>query len=55
MMARRFNISEVLRNHTQYKSGLLRVYKYLERQNENNLELMKLIKPMLEKSDVEEV
>ena len=54
-MAKRFNIVEVLRNHTQYKSGLLRVYKHLERQNENNLELMRLIKPMLEKSDVEEV
>ena len=54
-MAKRFNIVNVLRTQTHQKSALLRVYKYLERQNENNLELMKLIKPMLEKSDVEEV
>ena len=54
-MAKRLNIVEVLRNHTQYKSGLLKTYKYLESQNENNIKLMKIIKPMLEKADVEEI
>ena len=49
------NIRNVLRNHTLYKSLLLRTYKYLRAENERNLELMKQIKPMLEKSDVAQV
>ena len=49
------NIRDVLRNHSQYKSLLLRTYKYLRAENERNLELMKQIKPMLEKSDVAQV
>ena len=54
-MAYKLNIRDVLLAHSQYKSGLLKTYKYLESQNENNLKLMKIIKPMLEKSDVEEL
>jgi len=49
------NIRNVLRDHTHYKSLLLRTYKYLQAENERNLELMKQIKPMLEKSDVAQV
>jgi len=54
-MAYKLNVRDILSNHTQYKSGLLKTYKYLESQNENNLKLMKIIKPMLEKSDIEEI
>ena len=49
------NIRNVLRDHTHYKSLLLRTYKYLQAENERNLDLMKQIKPMLEKSDVQQV
>ena len=49
------NIRNVLRDHSHYKSLLLRTYKYLRAENERNLELMKQIKPMLEKSDVAQV
>ena len=54
-MAQKLNIGDVLRNHSQYKSLLLRTYKYLQAENERNLDLMKQIKPMLEKSDVQQV
>ena len=54
-MAQKLNIGDVLRNHSQYKSLLLRTYKYLQAENERNLDLMKQIKPMLEKSDVAQV
>ena len=54
-MAKRFNIGEVLKNHTHYKSALTKVYKSLQIQNETNLELMRLIKPLIEKSDIERI
>ena len=54
-MAKKFNVRDVLKSHTDYKSGLLKTYKYLESQNQTNLKLMKLIKPMLERADVEEI
>ena len=54
-MAQKLNIGDVLRNHSHYKSLLLRTYKYLQAENERNLDLMKQIKPMLEKSDVQQV
>ena len=44
-MSKRLNVRDILSNHTQYKSGLLKTYKYLERQNENNLKLMKSLVP----------
>ena len=54
-MAKRFNIRDVLKAHTDYKSALLKAYKLLAEQNKKNIELMKIIKPMLERSDIEEI
>ena len=49
------NIGEVLRSHTKYKSGLLKIYKHLQKQNQENIDLMRQIKPMLEKSEVTQI
>ena len=54
-MAVKFNVRDVLKAHTDYKCALLKAYKLLAEQNKKNLELMKLIKPMLEKSDIKEI
>jgi len=54
-MAKKFNVIDVLKAHSEYKCALLKAYRLLAEQNKKNLELMKLIKPMLEKSDIEEI
>ena len=54
-MAYKLNIRDVLKAHTDYKSTLLKAYKLLAEQNKKNIELMKIIKPMLERSDIEEI
>ena len=54
-MAKKFNVRDVLKAHSMYKCGLLKTYKLLAEQNKKNIELMKLIKPMLEKSEIEEI
>ena len=46
------DIRELLHNHTRYKCCLLDEYKYLAKQNEQNKERMKKIKPLLELVDV---
>ena len=54
-MAYKLNVRDVLKAHSEYKCGLLKTYKLLAEQNKKNTNLMKLIKPMLEKSDIEEI
>ena len=54
-MAKRFNIRDVLKAHTDYKCALLKTYKHIAEQNKKNIELMKIIKPMLERSDIKEI
>ena len=54
-MAKRFNIRDVLKAHTDYKCALLKTYKHLGDKNKKNIELMKIIKPMLERSDIKEI
>ena len=46
MAAKKLNIDSLLRDHTNYKSSLLKIYK-------QSVENIRLIKPLLEKSEWE--
>ena len=47
-MAKRFNIGQVLKTHTEQKSALLEIYKQCKL-------IIRKIKPLLERADIEDL
>ena len=49
---KQFNLDDIIKYHCTSKKTLVKIYKMLEKQNQENEKLMKKILPLIEKSEI---